>query len=604
MKNNYNYNNLSYAEQLKYVKVPKFQRSLVWNKQKKLDLLKTLHKNFPFGALLVSPVNGNKQAYRLLDGQQRLSTIRDFEQHRLSYWKELNKHEYIEMLNRINEVLLTNHLNKINEKQFDQILDDDFEVADWTDSLESEDSHPVDRKRIRNLIGEFKDVINDYIHLNTLLIPVIEFTGDEADLPEVYENLNRGGVPLTKYEVLNASWSDEKIKIPSHFELGDTILNSVKEYYNQLKNDGSFDIENFSEDEITMNREINLAEFARSIGKLVVNRMPSLLSETPKLVNEMGFGLLGIITNTDNKKIATIHNKNSEIQANVVEILTQLDKLAKVINAPFDELLKQNIAFGKHKKAKKNQYLNGISTTFKILSYFAALWDRDDSYIQSSMKNIPSYYVYDYVAMAWNAHGDQRLFSYYRSNSKRNYTKPIPENEFKTVFYNWISDNPGIKKRFSKEIQTLITIHANRTYLANGLSASEDYEFEHVIPKARILENDAGPSVVHLSSLGNGMFLPKSLNNSKSSKTLYEFNKDADTVDYRLLRKQSDYFTESQFETIFHKLDEKQFENVNNFIDNRAYKMADQIVAGLNPNNDFFHKISANHTQQDHLKRD
>ncbi|MHA8137699.1 GmrSD restriction endonuclease domain-containing protein [Lactobacillaceae bacterium Scapto_B20] len=593
MGENYQYNQLSYEGSLKYVKVPKFQRSLVWSKQKKLDLLNTLHKKFPFGALLVAPVDGSKQEYRLLDGQQRLSTIRDFEKHRVSYWKDLNNTEYNSILTKLNTILSNHGGQLISANEFDQLLDPDFELADWTDKPENAPLDQPTKKNVRDIIKQLRIKIADYVDLDHLMIPVIEFLGDESDLPEVYENLNRGGVPLTKYEVLNASWSDEKIKIPEHFELGDSILKYVKGYYNQLRNNGAFELENFSEDDITNSREINLAEFARALGNLVIDQIPSLITSSTKLINEFGFGLLGIVTGIDNKKVATVHNQSGLIQEQIKPILEQADQLAKLINNRFEKILKQNIAFGNHPKSKKSQYVNGLTTTFKILSYFASLWNRDSKDVSRSLDNIPSYYVYDFITNAWNAHGDQRLYDYYQKNNNRNYLSSINEAEFQSSFHSWLSDNLGIRKTFSKEVKALITIHSNLTYLAKSLPASEDYEFEHVIPKARILESDSGPNVVYVSHLGNGMFLPKSLNNSKSSQTLYEFDRDAESVDYQKLRKDSDYFSQVEFQQIFNDLDTHQFDDVNDFIKQRSFKMANQIIRNLNPNNEIFHKINS-----------
>lgn len=572
MKKNYQFNQLSYAEQLKFTKIPKFQRSLVWSKQKKLDLLKTLHKNFPFGSLLVSPISSDKSSYRLLDGQQRLSTIKNFEDDKLFYWKQLNAEKYNKLLEDVNLNLSKNSLEPISSYLFDQLLSDEIELADWTDEYDKDDFQNVSKRELRNQITKIKEEIENYINLSTLTIPVIEFLGDEADLPEVFENLNRGGVPLTKYEVLNASWSEEFISIPENNVLGDEILRYVKEYYNKIRNNSAFELDNFSEDDITSNRSINLAELSRAIGEFVVNRIPSLVSKKDKSNNEIGFGLMGIITGTHNKKIATLKNKSSFIQNNIDNILQRLNSIANQINAPFDKLLRQNISFSNKKNSKKEQYSNGLSTTFKVLSYFASLWDMSENDVKVSLQNIPSYYIYDYLTKAWTAHGDERLFEYYSGQTK-NYLSPLNKDSFISAFNSWILEFDGNRKTFSKEIKALITIHSNLTYMSREIPKIEDYEFEHVIPKARILNSNVSNKVI-LSHLGNGMFLPKSLNNSKSSHTLYEYNQS----DYNTLITESNYFTSEEFNSIFNALDNSDDAFVNNIIKSRAKLMAINIA--------------------------
>ncbi|UQS87287.1 DUF262 domain-containing protein [Nicoliella spurrieriana] len=597
---NYDYKKLSYYKDLSDIKVPKFQRSLVWTKSKKMDLLRTLHKDFPFGALLITPDHSGDAKYSLLDGQQRLSTIRAYDEHRVAYWKQLDADRYNDYFKEFNLKLTQNHLQPITEATFNQILSGSDQFNQWREAMIAEVN---DDDRLKLQVYEAFDrslspfiervmaAIHDYIDLDHLEIPVLEFTGNEVDLPEVYENLNKGGVPLNKYEILSASWFDEKIKMPAGSRLGNEILDRVKKYYERLIQDGVFAISDFSEDDITNSREINLAEFAKALGKLVVDNLFAVVKDSPNMVNEIGFGLMGIITDVDNKKIAIIHNQKDLIQDQLESILNQADRLSKAINSKFTRILRKNIFFASHQGGNRDEFSYGLSSTFKILSYFASMWDLDDHDLKTALDNIPAYYVYDGITKAWNAHGDTRLFDYYSSHRTRDYLTRLDPMTFKRAFNNWNQDNPNIHKQFNQEVRALITIHSNLTYLSNSLSASEDYEFEHVIPRARIFKYDPAPSAVHVSALGNGMFLPKSLNNSKSSKTLYEYDSNNDGVDYQSLRDDSDYFTAAQFDQIFMALKQSRFDDVNAFIDKRAGQMADQIISGLDPNTEVFHQI-------------
>ena len=76
-----------YLGDLDTVAIPQFQRGYVWNSTKKNALIETLHNGFPFGSLLT--YQGQNGQERLLDGQQRLSTIRDFRKRPLHYWKQI-----------------------------------------------------------------------------------------------------------------------------------------------------------------------------------------------------------------------------------------------------------------------------------------------------------------------------------------------------------------------------------------------------------------------------------------------------------------------------------------------------------------------------------
>lgn len=580
----YESDNLSYKD-LDRIKIPRFQRGLVWTKQKRQDLITTLHKDFPFGSLLVAPEKNSVTGLRLLDGQQRLSTIRDYQEHKVSYWHNLNPDEYTDALDQINAVL-AKYQESIGEPRFDTLLSGQTELADWTDEYAK---MPVpEKKQIREIVMAIRKKIEDYVKLDELKIPVIKFLGDDSDLPEVYENLNKGGTPLTKYEIFNAVWSDSLIQLPAAgraHHVANQVLQNVKNYYNDLAAKGSFELDDFSEDELTQTRRINLAELGRALGDYMVQRMPALVSRTEsKANNELGFGVLGIATDTDNKRIPSLDSKVGFIQEHIDGILLEVDRIAHQLNDTFSAILVQNIAHGSARNAKKSPFATGLSTSFKTLSYFAALWGDSDDRKNASLKYIPQYYVYDFLTSAWTGHGDMRLQDYYQSsNGKRNYREPVPLDEFRRAFNNWLSENRGIKTTFSKQIQGLLTIHANLTYLATVIPTGEDFEFEHIIPKARVLKYDPQPSKVYLSSLGNGMFLPKKANRDKKDQTLYEAmeRQPSRRERYAQFIEKTDYPSSSDFTQIFVNLRSKDFTGVNSYIEQRAAKVARAIIEGL-----------------------
>jgi ElaB/YqjD/DUF883 family membrane-anchored ribosome-binding protein len=583
---NYEYPTLSYANDLNRIKIPKFQRSLVWNKKKKQDLIITLHKGFPFGALLVAPMPTNQEELRLLDGQQRLATINDYAENTVEYWCELNKDKAEKVLTKINNLLMSFD-KSIELKDLYKYLDSSFDLADWTDQYINLD--PEVKKNLRTIIQDTRKEIKGYINLDNLQIPVIKFLGKDSDLPEVFENLNKGGVPLTKYEVFSAAWDSDSIKLPFDDENSDSILTNVKEYYTDLARNGEFEFDDFSEDDLTESRTINLAEFGRALGKFVVERIPSLVGESDKsAMNELGFGLLGIISDTPNKEIASVNQKVSQFQRDMTDNLKRIDRIANELNNKFDKLLRQNISFDDKPKTPKSKFSTGLTTSFKILSYFAALWDLDEKDLQQSLNNIPAYYVFDALNSTWTSHGDQRLQDYYPSVASKNYLNALSEESFRRIFDTWLDENNGMRKTFANDTKALITIHSNLTYFAGRIPRSESYEFEHIVPKARVISVDKKVDHVRLSSLGNGMFLPKSLNAKKQTKTLYEYI-NADTKDdvikenpeYNDYIVNSDYPDSSKLSRALSDLQNYKFDLANQIINNRSKNVEQAIIDGL-----------------------
>ena len=69
------------------IKIPKFQRGLVWGESKKREFIKTLKSGLPIGVLLVAPEDDK---YLVIDGLQRFTTMLDYSR---DYFKYVDKSE-------------------------------------------------------------------------------------------------------------------------------------------------------------------------------------------------------------------------------------------------------------------------------------------------------------------------------------------------------------------------------------------------------------------------------------------------------------------------------------------------------------------------------
>lgn len=550
--------------------LPKFQRGFVWPKSKKTELLKTLHEGLPFGSILVyeQMIQGEKKS-QLLDGQQRLSTIKEYQKNKLDYWRPLNDQIFVEKLSAINELLPEE--NQLVEKKFIELLNGELDPADWTDELN--DVVAEDRKTLRNIVNDLKKEIEGYIKLQSLSIPIIKFNGEENLIAKVFENLNKGGVPLSKYELYGAAWINSEIQLDNS-ELQDNILNNVIDYYEDQENNGEFEINNFSRDDLKNNRKITLAELGTALGQLVFDNLPSLFSKNEIKRNELGFGILGIATNTENKDLAKLIDRNVDIQQNLDNILKKADEISRTLNSIFEQILKQFTPSG------KPAYATGITTSFKILSYFAALWELDvatDQY-KSTIKNIPSYYLLDALTGVWTAHGDSRLVDYYPKSGLKNYQKQLEIEELIKALNTWQNDQNSETVIVKKEARAILTIHANLTYMNSSLPTGENYEVEHIIPKAWVKEFDQDVKYTKLGEIGNLMYLPKVLNAKKQALTLYDYQK---SDEFETLICLSDYPSKKIFDKVREHLESKNFGAVNDIISDRSQSVFQTLATNI-----------------------
>ena len=151
------------ANDLTRIKLPRFQRKLVWPKSKKERFINTLHEGLPFGSVLVYPESQEPDADLLIiDGQQRLSTIIEFNRDRLKFWKPLNPETYNSALLSINSALPNDV--QLSESEFDILLHQDKQsLDDWLDDIDDKTS----RKAVRGEFSKIKQELSDYVDLSS-----------------------------------------------------------------------------------------------------------------------------------------------------------------------------------------------------------------------------------------------------------------------------------------------------------------------------------------------------------------------------------------------------------------------------------------------------
>ena len=560
--------NMSVSD-LDRIDLPRFQRRFVWNRRKKESFITTLHEGLPFGAVLVYPKSKDPDSPLLiLDGQQRLSTIREFRANPLIYWRSLEHDEYVLQLRNVNECLPEE--KELQEKDFDSLLEEqDDALDDWLDDIDDK----ISRKRVRAIIRQTKNLMSSYINLDSLKIPAIEFRGSRERIADVFANLNQGGVPLSKYEIYSATWVHTEIHLDKS-KLQESILWNVKQHYANMSQSTEFELDGFSEDELTQERTITLSELGIALGMFIRDNLKALAPQTDNAAAELGFGILGIATDTDNRKLDTLIGSVGYIESELSTILSKVNRICRNLQDLFSKILKR------FKSSKNDEYALGISTTFKTLSYFAALWDLDpESHdYRQSLKNIKAYYLYDALSKSWQSKGDLRLMDYYPSHHRRDYLTKINRDAFIESFNRWLSDSaPGIN--FSKENTAIVTIHANLTYLAKTVSYGESFELEHIIPRKLINAHDnKNPKKVLGNSIGNCMYLPRLDNNKKKDKTLYDVNQSGR---YDKLIRESLYFSQPELDMAIKAIERHEFAVANEEISRRARKVAEATVEAL-----------------------
>lgn len=234
------------------LKIPDFQREFVWKKGKKEQLLESLFRGFPIGALTLYE---DKEVYYIIDGLQRVntlnqylskpSTIVSFEK----FWNKVSMQieEYIEKKDELH--VTAKALKKYIKKWYEElnslyafekvsILYNIFANADGKIGTELKDLQ---------IVEELLEILRAKIEIAHDDIALIIYKGDKEDLPDLFKNINTGSVALSQYEILQSVWNDyilDKNILHETYEAFSRELDLIQSDYEitAVKEEGQFDV--------------------------------------------------------------------------------------------------------------------------------------------------------------------------------------------------------------------------------------------------------------------------------------------------------------------------------------------------------------------------
>lgn len=230
--------------------IPDFQRSFVWKKNKKYQLISSLFKGFPIGALTLYEDKGQ---YYIIDGLQRINTLQQY----LSSPSEIvNFKEYYSKISEdINKFLATNNLLikesqlKTCIKKWYEGLNGLYEYEKMTVFYNEIKTKPDIFKYLNDLdmVAELLDILQLNIRILHDDIVLIIYKGDKEDLPELFKNINTGSVALSQYEILQSVWINNYLNetiLVNEYDAFLRELDLIKEDYeiSAVKDKGQFDI--------------------------------------------------------------------------------------------------------------------------------------------------------------------------------------------------------------------------------------------------------------------------------------------------------------------------------------------------------------------------
>ena len=263
------------------IQLPDFQRGWVWDDNRIKGLIASVIKSFPISVVTLletgkntsfktKPVEGVnisndvKPEYLILDGQQRLTSLyqtivsNNVVKTRNSKGYEIKRWYYIDMQKALNpdldleEAIFSINENKIatqnighdiicdlssQEKEFENMMFpvcmiDEF--SEWRWRLEEYWNY--DTSKLRFLSQFERYVINNYSHYSVPVIVMKKENSKEA-VCQVFEKVNTGGVSLTVFELLTATYAASGFDLKKDWENIHTLFNNYKVLKNTCNTD-------------------------------------------------------------------------------------------------------------------------------------------------------------------------------------------------------------------------------------------------------------------------------------------------------------------------------------------------------------------------------
>ena len=244
------------------IQLPDFQRGWVWDDNRIKGLLASVIKSFPISVITLletgenvsfktKPIEGTsapegiKPDYLILDGQQRLTSLyqaivtnkvvktRNAKGYEILRWYYIDMRKAMDPYLDLEEAIFSINEEKKLTKNFDRevILDlstpeKEFEnlmypvcmideYSEWRWQFEKYWNY--DSEKIKFLSEFERYVINNYSHYN---VPVIEMKKENSKeaVCQVFEKVNTGGVSLTVFELLTATYAASGFDLKNDWE--------------------------------------------------------------------------------------------------------------------------------------------------------------------------------------------------------------------------------------------------------------------------------------------------------------------------------------------------------------------------------------------------
>lgn len=536
--------------------IPQFQRKIVWTNKRREDFLRNILIGDPFGVLLIRIREDGR--YELIDGLQRITTIQDFNENPYKYLnsKDINpdmvdkllKADYTAKNVAFNEELIEKNRDKWQKKIFKSLEDGGInpKATDIINTLTNDFNLSTDIETwhcVEEIVNDFKD----FIDLNNLEVYAINYTGDEENIANVFDNLNTGGVKLGKYDTLSAQWFNKKFIVND-----EDLINIVINKYTQLQNTSGMEVDfnekGLKEDGITFH------EYCYALGIIMMSKEDEfdiLFGTNASLTEKIGFEILSLLLVGKVNDAKGLFDRVSNFEVSG-EFLVQLKELIKESLVYIKNTLKSTlIGLNKSNLHSDRNYLTYHILVSYIKEYYeinlenSEIKEKDSSLSKERFeKYAPLYYLYDCITDYWKEHRQTNDVDKAVSDLARRqrYWYNISYADWKKALIKFMDSQKSVGKTVPQQNKlfidflTQLKIRENSSYedffnQKDGKGKAYALDIEHITSKKDIGEHitdldESQQKLFNVSAIGNLCYLTAKDNRAIGPETLYDFVED------------------------------------------------------------------------------
>jgi Protein of unknown function DUF262 len=600
-----------------YLKVPKFQRKMVWSDEKIVKLVDSIYRGYPIGSLLVyqtEEIEESKIVLQLVDGLQRSTSIAKFLKTPLKFapLRDFISDELI-------ETCANQTYGDVSEASMDKVfanmtawfhsvsdlaLGAEYNANKLAEAIADGDVEArtrlvmwnADTNAIEVLLGNVLEQLNNFINYE---VPLNIYRGPIENVPTIFERVNSQGTPLSKYDILAASWISTDVAV-SNID----VVTAIHANYSARVANGAYVIEGFDADEDVEPGTYNLYEYLFGLGKVLSSQCPTIFPDSDKAdeINPIAFQILTLACKLPVSKMGQLDQylpKGADgiLQVDLAEkaILEAAKSAEQALNPYF--AFKLNSSEPGDSGIKQNQAISYVT------SYLANIFNDDYSRKPDANQvagkirtNIPGHFIIDLLRDRWSGSGDSTLFE--RTWTKdvdssgaefiaasNHYLNPISRQNLEETFESWhaeqLEKTQKERAAYPKDVRPVLKfLYSPIVSIFHAHSVK--FELEHIYPVAylkKIIKKDSLEGLA-MGALGNLMLIPKPINRIKKAHLLGDWiAKNPETPDN--LDQLRRYLIDPRIEDVVDAghLSEQAFKD---FCQSRARHMVAQIATHMN----------------------